>query len=350
MKKLALLDNFLDTMKVGGMRTRHLLKEKSPEIIFTVSTFCIVKGVVSAYKAAPDWKNSLDDHKKRVEIIEKLYESGELSEVEESKEMVKEGWTLTEEFLRKNMKCVLYTGLGIAGYGTSFHILKDREKKWKNFAADLTLGLLAYRGRVAEHVGADKEFDLFHNIKREVVEEEYVDEKGKKRKRAVEKVVSGGQVGGDDNSFWFGVGDVHHQGIKEYDLNFIIETEIMFNKILVGRGHGGKITREEIEQYCKWIQFDRYPFNAHNMGWIYDANRTDYEFYRDPITGKYTKLPRIIKFTCSREFMDPDDPTNETWVELNCYPIAPILKQMQEDLLDEVRRNHAGHYIPDTNN
>lgn len=347
MNKLKVVSDIWSTIKLGGSRTGDLIKEKSPELIFAGATFFIVKGVVEAYKAAPEWKKEYEDHKKRVSLIHDQYEAGNLTDKEESKAMVSESWTLTKEFLAKNCKCIIYTAGGIAGYSVSHKIVRDREKKWMNLAGDLALGLMAYRGRVAEEVGTDKEFDLFHNIKRELVEEEYIDEKGKKKKRTVEKVVNGNDsVAGDDNSFWFGIGHPQHQGIKEYDLSWVIETEMMFNRILVGRGHGGKVTREEVERFGKWYDNDRYKFNAHNMGWVYDANRTDYEYYLDPITGKKTALPRIIKFTCSKDFMNTDDICDETWIEFNCYPIDPILKQMQEDLLDELRRARGGKYIP----
>lgn len=342
------LNDFVSTMKVGGMRTGHLVKDKLPEIIFAVSTFCIIKGVCSARKEAPEWNEEYKRHLERVNYIEEQHEVGTYSDADETKAMVKEGWTLTNSFIKKNCRSIVYTGLGIAGYCVSHKMVRASEKRWKDFAGEAVLGMLAYRGRVAEAVGADKEYDIFHNIKKELVEEEYVDENGKKKKKQYERIINPGeQVAGDDNTVWFGAGDTHHTGLKEFDLQWMIETEMMFNRILVGRGHGGKVTREEVERYAKsWYENDRYKFNAHNNGWIFDANRDDYEYYRDPITGEKTKLPRIIKFTCSSEFMDKDDPCDETYVEFNCYPLDTILKQMQQDLLDEMRRARGGKYIP----
>ena len=342
------LNEFLDTMKLGGMRTGHLMKDKAPEIIFVLSTVAVIKGVIESRKEAPEWEKEYKKHLERVNYISEQHEVGTYTDAQETKEMVKEGWTLTKSFLRKNMKSIIYTGLGLTGFGVSFKLVRDSEKKWKTYACEGFLTMMAYRGRVADVVGKDKEYDIFHNIKRELVEEEYIDENGKKKKRQVERIVNpGGQVAGDDNSVWFGAGDTHYTGVKEFDLNWVIDTEMMFNRILVGRGHGGKVTREEIERYGKsWYENDRYKFNAHEMGWIYDANRDDYEYYLDPITGKKTGLPRIIQFTCSREFMDKDDDTDETYIEFNCYPLSPILKQMQENLLDEVRRARGGKYIP----
>ena len=353
MKKPDLTD-FLDTMKVGGRRTGRLVVDKLPEIIFVGATFCFVKAVTSSRKEAPEWEKEYKRHLERVNYIQEQHDVGTYSDKEEAVEMVKEEWTLTKSFLQKNMRSVLYTGFGIAGFAVSHKLVRDSEKKWKNFAGEAVLGLLAYRGRVAEYVGPDKEYDLFHNIKRELVEEEYVDENGKKKKRQVEKIVNPGeQIAGDDNSVWFGPGETHHTGAKEFDLEWVINTEMMFNRLLVGRGHGGKVTREEVERYGKsWLEEDRFKFNAHRMGWVYDENKTDYEYYRNPITGKKTDLPRIIKFTCSKEFMDKDDPCDETYIEFNCYLLDPILQAMQDQLLDEVRRARGGKYIPmyDTEN
>lgn len=347
MKKFDMVD-FLDTMKLGSRRTGHLVVEKLPEIIFVLSAGAVIKGVIESRKEAPEWEKEYKRHLERVNYISEQHEVGTYSDKEESKEMVKESWTLTKTFLAKNCKCIIYTGLGLVGFGVSHKLVRDSEKKWKNFAGEAVLGLMAYRGRVADVVGKDKEYDIFHNIKRELVEEEYIDENGKKKKRQVERIVnSGDQVPGDDNCVWFGAGDTHYTGIKDFDLQWVIDTEMMFNRILVGRGHGGKVTREEVERYGKsWYTNDRYKFNAHNNGWIYDANKDDYEYYLDPITGKKTGLPRIIQFTCSRDFMDPDDDCDETYIEFNCYPLDTILKQMQENLLDEVKRARGGKYIP----
>ena len=97
-------------------------------------------------------------------------------------------------------------------------------------------------------------------------------------------------------------------------------------------------------RFFKWLDNDIWKLEANDNGWVYNEHGK-YDFYVDPISGTATNLPRIIKFVCSKEFMDPNDDCDETWVELNCYPIRPILQAQQNDILEDRRNARGGKYI-----
>ena len=345
MKKLDISD-FKDTVRLGAARTGVSVKEHLPEIIFVVCTSLLVKGVVKACKVTPDFLDDYHDRMEALDMIKQAAEDGEITEKEELTETAKEYAGLSKDFFARYGVSTLLVGAAVGGYGYAIWRLKKENKELKGALADFAIGLMAYRGRVAKAVGADKEFDLFHNIKRGVEEKEYTDEKGKKKKRKEETVNDiSEQVPGDHNSYFFGIGDAHHTGNKYLDRAFMIDAEMMLNRQLVGRGHGGHMRKAEVTHFMKWDKNDPYKLIANDWGWVYNKYG-DYEYYKDPITGKSTDLPRIIKLTCSPEFMDEDNLiADETWVELNSYPIRPILAKMQNDILNRRADIEGSKYI-----
>jgi hypothetical protein len=330
------LNDIVSTMKIGAIRTGRDVKAHLPEIIFTLATGCIVKGVYEGCKATPEWKNTMTYHEDKLDDIQRHLEMDEITEQEAAVETGKEYLGLSKDFLFKYGKCILFTAGGIALMGGDLCYLKKENRDLKHALFDMALGTAAYRNRVAEFVGKDKEYDLFHNIKREMVEEEYIDENGKKKKRMVEKVVNGSdeQVAGDHNSFFFGVGNVHYNDMAS-NVTFLSQTEEMFNRMLKGRGDYGTMDRAEMFRFLKVD--DRFPAESKKMGGIYikaEDEARNYEYpYSDPT------LPRIIKFDTSKDF---GISTGETWVDINCIPIYPLLEKKEKEIISCFGKRSTG--------
>ena len=78
---------------------------------------------------------------------------------------------------------VILGSLSIASILTSHKIIKSRNLALGSALSLTEKTLREYRGRVKEAVGEDKEYDIFHNIKTEIVEEEVTLKNGNKKKR-----------------------------------------------------------------------------------------------------------------------------------------------------------------------
>ena len=342
MKRIDISD-FKNTMSRGARRCGTRAKRHLPEILFVAGTAFIFKGLYEAGKAGVKWENEYSQtHEDNLDYIEMRADQEIISEHEAIVETGKEYGYAAIDWSKCWAKSLIFTSVGIITYGAGFKILKDENRDLKNGLFDIALATAAYRGRVREYVGEDKEYDLFHNIKREIVEEEYIDENGKKKKRKVEKIVNEGeQVRGDHNSYFFGQGDDHFNDMVSNDF-FIRSSEMMFNRMLVGRGDGGKMEKDEVLRHFRWDENDSYPLEAIENGWIYlERERDNYEYpYPDD-----PYLPRIVKLTTSKDF---GISTGETWVDLNCYPLKPILEKLQKAKEEERLAARNGKYIPMT--
>lgn len=337
MMKFNFLNDFKDTMSLGLNRCGSGVKRHMPELLFVGGAGLIYLGVFKAGEAGVKWEEKKDEHEIELDKLQELFDDGEISEDELAKENLKEYGRTTIDFSKCWAKSLIITTVGLSAVGYGFKLLHDENRQLKDGLFDIALATAAYRGRVRDYVGEDKEYDLFHNIKRELVEEEYVDENGKKKKRKVEKIVNEGeQVRGGHNSYFFGCGDAHYNDMLSNKF-FIDDSEKMFNRMLVGRGDHGVLKKAEVLRHFRWDDHDPYPLEAEENGWIYlkeEDYEGHYEYYDDG-------TPRIVKFNTSKDFgID----TSETWVDLNCYPVAPFLKAYQEELLKD-RFGKQGKYI-----
>lgn len=346
--KFDILD-FKNTMALGFDRCKVGAKRHLPEILFVGAVAFIFDGLYEAGKAGVKWELDYNyGHEKALDDIEEELNDGQITEKEAAIETAKEYGSVAIDWTKCWAKSLIVTTIGIGMAGAGFKILKDENRDLKNGLLDMALATAAYRGRVRDFVGEEKEFDLFHNIKRELVEEEYIDENGKKKKRKVEKIVNEDeQVRGGHNSYFFGVGDRHYNDMLSNKF-FIEDSEKMFNRMLVGRGDHGVLKKAEVLRHFHWDDSDPYPFEAEDNGWIYLENERNnenaYEYYDDCyLNGR--RIPRIVKFTTNKDF---GVTTGETYVDMNCYPVMPYLKEYQERLLKERRDANIGKYIAAT--
>lgn len=322
-----------DTMILGLKRCGNMVKDHSPELMLFGSGMLLIYGVKECCKATPKYLEEKEKHEKVLEGIRIMRDNGSYDDEKEAVTMAKEyisfAGTSVKTYAKGGMAVACAFGMACGAVG----VLKAENKKLNEQLVTLGAGLLAYRGRVAEYVGEEKEYDIFHNIKRKMVEEEYTDDNGKKKTRMVEEVDDSEAIEGDDgNSFRF---DSSNRLFKDMNSNvyLIEETEKMFNKMLRGRGNGGTVDREEILRFFHIKDNNRAA--SRKFGAVYEEdqiNNYEYPYEDDPY------IPRIIKFTTSRDF---GVTRADTIVDMNLKPIEPILKRIDE----RERISSGGKYI-----
>lgn len=331
------VNEVFDIVRVGARVAGRQTKRHLPEIIFVVAVGCIIKGAKEASKAGAQWEATLDMDLEELDEITVKAEEGQITEKEAAIETFKVHGKIVSDCLKCNWKAIAWTGAGIVATGFDLHYLKKENRSLEKALMDSALVLGAYRGRVRDRLGEQEEYDLFHNIKRKLVEEEYVDENGKKKKRMVEEVDTSESVSGDHNSFFFGQGDVHFNDMAS-NVTFFDQTEEMFNRMLVGRGDYGCMNRAEMFRFFKTK--DRFPAESQRVGAIYIKAEDEAGNYEHPYPDP--TIPRIVKITTSKEF---GVSTGETWVDINCIPLNPILERKEKEIISGFGKRTNGKYI-----
>lgn len=183
MNKLTLMSNLTQTMYKTGFK----FKKHSPEILVVAGAVGVVASTVLACRATMNLKDILDKKKQQLKQIEVLSQptedSTEAISQEEAKKAVVAVHAQTGLELAK-----LYgpsVALGAASLGCIFAshgILHKRNLAWAAAYAGLNNDFKGYRKRLVERLGAELDRELKDGIKVEEVEEEIVDDNGKKKK------------------------------------------------------------------------------------------------------------------------------------------------------------------------
>lgn len=183
MNKLSLMNNLTQNMYRLGFK----FKKHSPEILVVTGAVGVVTSAVLACKATMNLQSILDKKKKNLEHIEQLATPTETStegiSQDEAKKAVVAVHAQTGLELAK-----LYgpsIALGAASLGCIFAshgILHKRNLAWAAAYVSLDNNFKGYRKRLVERLGSELDRELEKGIKVEEVEEEIIDENGKKKK------------------------------------------------------------------------------------------------------------------------------------------------------------------------
>lgn len=327
---------FRDSLRAGFRTIGSDIRVKSPEILIGVGIVSILGGVFVGCKNTLKIKEVLDEHNDMIDLIEEHRGTKEYPEEDAIEDIQTLYRNTGVEMVKAYAPVVIMEIVGIGCILKSHSIMKDRYFGALSTINAMQIGYSAYRNRVKEKVGEQEEYDLFHNIKKEQVEEEYVDEKGKKRKRFVDQVVDIGEAAGRF-SYMF---DRNSWGFKDMYSNkrFMDFAEKQFNQQLFNRGKEigfANMTVKEITDYFNWTDREKDQFALLSNGFIYrDDEYSHYEKYSDGV-------PRIIKLDTNPNFGVTEA---ETWVDINAYPILGAVK----DYMDSVnkRNKKVGKYIP----
>lgn len=305
--------SFGDSLKIGFATIGNDMKIKTPEILLGVGLVCVVGGTLLACKNTLKIKEVLDDHNEYIEKIEKFRGTEKYSEEDAQQDTA----ILYRNTIGSMVKAYApVVGLEILGLGCilySHKVLSDRYLGALSTINAMQLGLNAYRNRVRDKVGAQEEYDLFHNIKKEFVEEKFIDEKGKERTRVAEVPITSGEAA-TRFSYMF---DRNSWGFKDMYANkrFFNFTEKSLNEQLYSRGKDtgfSTMTAKEVTDYFGWTEREKDQLALLTNGWIFRMDEyQNYEKYDDG-------TPHIIHLATNPAFGITE---SETWVDLDCHPI-----------------------------
>lgn len=183
MNKLNIVTNLTRNMYKVGFK----FKKHSPEILVVTGAVGAVASAVLACKATMNLQDILDKKKRNLAQIEQMTQPDETgAEVitqEEAKKAVVAVHAQTGLELAKLYGPSLALGAAsLAMIFASHGILHKRNLAWAAAYMSLDNNFKGYRKRLVERLGEDLDRELEKGIKIEEVEEEIIDENGKKKK------------------------------------------------------------------------------------------------------------------------------------------------------------------------
>lgn len=227
--------------KVAG-RSGLLFKKHSPEILMVTGVVGIVTSTVMACRATLKVEAILDAHQEKkekiLEVLKKV-ESGEISDAEYTDKDASKDLLITK--VQTGMAFVKLYGpavtLGVASVACilgAHGIMRKRNLALVAAYKAVEQSFSDYRKRVVKELGADKDYEFKHGIRRETIIE--MDESGKKVKSKKEVMVA------DPNEIsqyarFFDESSAQWSKAPEYNLTFLKCQQNYANDLLHSRGH-----------------------------------------------------------------------------------------------------------------
>ena len=225
--------------KVSG-RPGLVLRKHSPEILLGVGVVGAIGAAVLACRATLRVEEILDNHTDKMEMINHGWERIENGEIEPelyTEKMYKRD--LSVAYLQTGADFVKLYGpaisLGILSLTCilgAHNILSKRNVALVAAYKTLEEGFTAYRKRVVDELGEDKDYMFKNGLYETEVEE--IDEKGKKTTKKV--VVKGGD-GHSVYSRFFDDASTEWSDTAEYNMMFLRSQQNYWNDMLNVRGH-----------------------------------------------------------------------------------------------------------------
>jgi len=225
-------------------RTGLTVKAASPEILLVVGIAGAVGATVLACRATLKVHEVLDDRDEKYEKVQEVLEkidAGEISDEEYSnKDKNKD---LIKIYMQTGMGFVKLYGpavtLGIVSFACiigGHKIMKTRNVALMAAYQAVEKGFAAYRRRVVEEFGENKDFMLKNGLTSETIVETEMDENGKKKKVTKTQLVT------DPNGLsmyarFFDDSSTEWQKNSDYNMAFLRAQQNYFNNILQSRGH-----------------------------------------------------------------------------------------------------------------
>lgn len=277
MKKIEIMNKMPKFMHKAGFQ----LKKHSPEILVVAGVVGTVTSTVMACKATTKLSAVLEEAKKDINTIHQVSENPEAFNVDPE--------IYTEEDSKKDLAIVyaqtgikiakLYApaialgALSITSIIASHHIIRKRNMALAAAYTMIDKSFKEYRGRVVDRFGKELDRELRYNIKAKEIEEEIVDDKGKKKKvKTTVNVIDPNQR--SDYARIFDEYCVGWSKDAEYNLMFLKAQQAHANDLLKSKGH---LFLNEVYDMLGM----RRSRAGQVVGWIYDESRTDRDNFVD---------------------------------------------------------------------
>jgi len=226
-------------------RTGLTIKAASPEILLTIGIIGTVGAAVLACRATLKVHEVLEEHDEKLEKIteacEKV-ESGEIApEVYTQKDKSKD---LLMTYMQTGVGFIKLYGpaitLGIASFACiigGHKIMKTRNVALMAAYQALEKGFAAYRKRVVEEFGEEKDYMYKNGLRSETVVETEIDENGKAKKVKKVKMTVDDPNGLSIYARFFDDSSTEWQKDNDYNLMFLRQQQNYWNDLLKVRGH-----------------------------------------------------------------------------------------------------------------
>lgn len=276
-------------------------KKHSPEILMIGGIIGMVSAAVLACKETTKVDSIIKEKEKSMDSIReasKLIKKGEhVDRVDGSNytiEDVKKDTTMV--YVKTGLKVVkLYApsvvlgALSITSILTSNNILKKRNLALSAAYAAIDKGFKEYRNRVIERFGEKVDRQIRYNLKEETVEEEIIDENGKKKKvkKTIEVPVGDEAYNYSMYAKVFDELNPNYQKDPTFNMCFLTDVQTFLNQKLVAQGY---MFLNEVYQE---LGFE--PTKAGQViGWVYDPENKNIDSYISfKIFDIYNKDPKI---------------------------------------------------------
>lgn len=296
-----------------------IIRKHSPEILMGVGVVSLVGAVGTAIWKTATCDQILDEHEEKMKEAEAhIKESQE--KVEELKKDPEKGGKIvyTDEDAEADLKgaqmkvwvktvgkiawhyapTIALTALSATSFLGAFCIVKGRYTAVAGALAATTSAFEAYRERVREDVGEDKDLYYRYGVVKEKVP--VVDENGKKTKEKEEAIVADKKVNGD-GIFVFTFDDRSGEFFKDVTTDLITLNGIRSTLDMDLQAEGYLLARDILKRLDCWDTLTRKQRNE-AMKWVYVDNgvcHVDFDIYnvrnRDAImAGSNRRCDQLI--------------------------------------------------------
>ncbi|AWN03291.1 hypothetical protein PBI_CAMILLE_44 [Microbacterium phage Camille] len=234
------------------------LRKNAPAILTAVGVVSVVSAGVLAAKNTLKLEERIDEGKDRLDWTNDQIKEGDAPESARTKAYVRNVVEVGKLYI---MPATLMVG-GIACILSAQNILNKRNAALVSAYNGLAASYKAYRGRVAEELGEEKERDLYLGQR----DEEYTDENGKKQKK---KVLVDGEHVGHPYRFVYGPDNDNWTGFHDENLFRLQVAQNMYNDLLKAKGH------VFLRDVLNTLGIQDTPASA-VTGWIYDPDNPEH--------------------------------------------------------------------------
>lgn len=226
-------------------RTGLVLKAKSPEILLFVGIAGVVGAAVMACRATLKVKDVIANHNDTVEEINdccRKVEDGiipaeEYTEDDRKKHLTTTYFHTAFAFVKLYGPAVTLGAASIACIIGGHGIMKKRNVALMAAYKALEEGFNAYRKRVVDELGEEKDYMFKHNLRAEEITETEVGEDGKSKKVKKTQMVSDDPNKLSKYARFFDESCREWSKTPEYNLYFLKAQQNYFNDMLQSRGH-----------------------------------------------------------------------------------------------------------------
>lgn len=230
-------------------RTGLILQKYKPEILIGLGITGAVASTVSACFATLKVQGIIDGHRDKITefhaavdyVTDKVAE-GEIDESKYTEQDQKRDLTViyvqtAVEFVKIYWPAITLGLASTACILSGYKIMRERTVALTAAYKALESGFKAYRERVVEELGEEKDYMFKNGLRYEEVVEEETDDNGKTKKVKKNKLVADDPNGYSQYARFFDDGCTQWSKTPEYNLMFLKTQQNYFNDMLQVRGH-----------------------------------------------------------------------------------------------------------------